>query len=144
VEILEALAGERGPEQVERLAHHALRGEVWDKAVTYCQQASTRAYGRAAYREAVAAFDQALQALAHLPEDDDTRGRAIELRFAVGGPLIALGEYGRCLALLAQLDRYIDQLEAQTGLKANRGMIARRALALFLESRATGTRKRSL
>jgi len=39
--------------------------------------------------------------------------------------------------LLAQLDRYIDQLEVQTGLKANRGMIARRALALFLETRAT-------
>jgi hypothetical protein len=35
---------------------------------------------------------------------------------------------------LAQLDRYIDQLEVQTGLKANRGMIARRALALFLET----------
>ena len=47
------------------------------------------------------------------------------------------------LALLAQLDRYIDQLEVQTGLKANRGMIARRALALFLETRATGKRKRS-
>ena len=39
--------------------------------------------------------------------------------------------------LLAQLDRYIDQLEVQTGLKAHRGMIARRALALFLETRAT-------
>jgi hypothetical protein len=48
------------------------------------------------------------------------------------------------LALLAQLDRYIDQLEVQTGLKANRGMIARRALALFLETRSTGKRKRSL
>ena len=47
------------------------------------------------------------------------------------------------LDLLAQLDRYIDQLEVQTGLKANRGMIARRALALFLETRAPGTRKRS-
>ena len=46
--------------------------------------------------------------------------------------------------LLAQLDRYIDQLEDQTGLKANRAMIARRALALFLETRATGTSKRSL
>jgi hypothetical protein len=34
--------------------------------------------------------------------------------------------------LLAQLDRYLDQLEWQTGLKANRGMIARRALELFL------------
>ena len=40
--------------------------------------------------------------------------------------------------LLAQLDRYIDQLEVQTGLKANRAMIARRAFALFLETHATG------
>ena len=48
------------------------------------------------------------------------------------------------LALLAQLDRYIDRLEVETGLKANRGMIARRALALFLETRATGKRKQSL
>jgi hypothetical protein len=43
------------------------------------------------------------------------------------------------VALVAQLDRSIDQLEVQTGLKANRGMIARRALALFLETHATGT-----
>jgi hypothetical protein len=40
--------------------------------------------------------------------------------------------------LLAQLDRSIDHLEVQTGLKANRAMIARRALALFLETRAPG------
>jgi hypothetical protein len=46
--------------------------------------------------------------------------------------------------LLAQLDRYIDRLEVQTGLKANRGMIARRALALFLETRTTGTSAFSL
>src|SRR6184192_1098196 len=46
------------------------------------------------------------------------------------------------LALLAQLDRYIDQLEVQTGLKANRGMITRRALALFLETHSTGKSKR--
>ena len=48
------------------------------------------------------------------------------------------------LDLLAQLDRYIDRLEVQTGLKANRGMIARRALELFLETRSTGKSKRSL
>jgi hypothetical protein len=46
--------------------------------------------------------------------------------------------------LLAQLDRYIDQLEVQTGLKANRGMITRRALALFLETQATDPRRRML
>jgi hypothetical protein len=51
VEALEALAPGRGsevasgrsPDQVERLAHHAVRGEVWDKAATYCQQAGARA-----------------------------------------------------------------------------------------------------
>ena len=41
------------------------------------------------------------------------------------------------LLLVAQLDRYLDRLEEHTGLKANRGMIARRALALFLASHAT-------
>lgn len=48
------------------------------------------------------------------------------------------------LDLLAQLDRYIDRLESQTGLKANRSMIARRALELFLESRSTGRSELSL
>jgi hypothetical protein len=38
------------------------------------------------------------------------------------------------LELLARLDRYIDRLELHTGLKANRGMITRRALELFLET----------
>src|SRR5262245_3732446 len=59
VEALEALAGQRVAEQVERLAHHAVRGVVWDKAVTYCQQAGARAHDRAAFREAIAAFEQA-------------------------------------------------------------------------------------
>jgi class 3 adenylate cyclase/tetratricopeptide (TPR) repeat protein len=103
-EALEALAPDRVAEQVDRLAHHAVRGEVWDKAVTYCQQAGARAWDRAAFREAVAAFDQALQSLAHLSEDGDTWGRAIELRLALGGALGPLGEYGRCLALWGEAE----------------------------------------
>ena len=35
------------------------------------------------------------------------------------------------LSLVAQLDDYLDRLEGQTGLKANRGMIARRALEIL-------------
>src|SRR5262249_39064768 len=65
VEALEALAGDRIGEQVAHLAHHALRGEVWDKALAYCQQAGTKATARSAYREAVGYFEQALQALQH-------------------------------------------------------------------------------
>ena len=50
----ERLYADRLPEQVERLAQHALRGEVWDKAVAYCRQAGTKALARSALREAVA------------------------------------------------------------------------------------------
>jgi tetratricopeptide (TPR) repeat protein len=91
-------------EHAERLAHHALQGEVWDKAVTYCQQAAARAHDRAAFRQAVAFFEQALQALAHLHEHRDTRVLAIDLRLALVRSLNALGEYGRCLALLGEAE----------------------------------------
>ena len=74
VEALEGLAADRVAEQVERLAHHALRGEVWDKALVYCRQAGARALA-SAYREAVAYFEQALSALPHLPETRATRSR---------------------------------------------------------------------
>ena len=53
--------------------HHALRGEVWDKALAYCRQAGEKAMARSAYREAVGSFEQALSALPHLPETAATR-----------------------------------------------------------------------
>ena len=40
---LEALAGDRRDDQVERLAQHALRGEVWEKALAYGRQAGDKA-----------------------------------------------------------------------------------------------------
>jgi hypothetical protein len=64
--------------QVEHLAHHALRGEVWDKAMGYCRQAGEKALAHSAHREAVGSFEQALSALAHLPETRATREQAID------------------------------------------------------------------
>jgi predicted ATPase len=108
---LEALAPERVAEQVERLAHHALRGEVWDKAVAYCRQAGARAHERAAFREAVAYYEQALQELAHLSDHGDTRGLALEIRLALARPLRALGEYGQLLALLGEAESLARALD---------------------------------
>jgi tetratricopeptide (TPR) repeat protein len=128
VEALEALAGDRVGEQVERLAYHAVRGEVWDKAVTYCQQAGTRADDRAAFREAVASCEQALQALGHLPEHGDTQVLAIEIRLALGGALRALGEYGRHLALLGEaeaLARALDDRDRLVQVLAKMGQTRR-------------------
>jgi hypothetical protein len=52
----------------------------------------------------VAYFDQALQALAHLPESGDTRMLALEIRLAVAHTLRVLGEYGRQLTLLGEAE----------------------------------------
>jgi class 3 adenylate cyclase/tetratricopeptide (TPR) repeat protein len=104
VEALEALAGDRVAEQVERLAHHALRGEVWEKALTYCRQAGEKALTRSAYREAVGSFEQALSALPHLPETRDTREQAIDLRLALRTALLPSNDSGRILVHLREAE----------------------------------------
>jgi class 3 adenylate cyclase/tetratricopeptide (TPR) repeat protein len=82
VEALETLAGDRRDDQVEQLAQHALRGEMWEKVVRYAYQAGTRAADRSAYGQAGACFDQALDALAHLPESQETMAQAFDLHRA--------------------------------------------------------------
>src|SRR5712692_6849582 len=92
VQALETLSADRLSEQVERLAHHALRGEVWDKALAYFRQAGEKALAQSAYHEAVASFEQALSALAQLPEHRDTLAQAIDLRLDLRNALAPLGE----------------------------------------------------
>ena len=111
VEALEGLAGERVAEQVERLAHHALRGEVWEKALAYFRQAGEKAMARSAYREAVGYFEQALRALPHLPEQRDTHEQAIDLRLALRTALGPSGDLGRILAYLREAETLAEALD---------------------------------
>jgi class 3 adenylate cyclase/tetratricopeptide (TPR) repeat protein len=111
VEALEALAGDRVAEEVERLAHHAMRGEVWDKAMAYFGQAGEKALARSAHREAVGYFEQALSALPHLPETRDTRAQAIDLRMALGSALQPLSDWGRILAYLREAEALAGALD---------------------------------
>jgi class 3 adenylate cyclase/tetratricopeptide (TPR) repeat protein len=111
VEAIEALAPDRLAEQVERLAHHALRGEVWDKALAYFQQAGEKAMARPAYREAVEYFEQALSALSYLPETRATREQAVDLRLALRSALRPLGEFGRILVLLREAEALAEALD---------------------------------
>ena len=97
VEALEALAGDRPADQVERLADHAVRGEVWDKALVYCRQAGAKAMERSASREAVGCYEQALAALAHLPEHRALREQAIDVRCDLCIACMVLGQHERAL-----------------------------------------------
>src|SRR5262245_61410770 len=65
---IERFYPDRLTEHVERLAHHAVRAELWDGAVTYLHRAGGKALARSANREAVSCFEQALSVLRHLPE----------------------------------------------------------------------------
>jgi tetratricopeptide (TPR) repeat protein len=104
VAALEALAGDQVVEQLERLAHHALQGEVWDKALAYSRQAGEKALTRSAHREAMGYFEQALRALQHLPETRDTCEQAIDLRLALRTALLPSGDSGRILAYLREAE----------------------------------------
>jgi class 3 adenylate cyclase len=110
VDALEALYPDRIAEQVDRLAHHALRGEVWDKALTYFRQAGARAMARSANQEAVACFEQALVTLQHLPETYDTLTQAIDLRLELRNPLLAFGELDRILTYLREAETFAEAL----------------------------------
>ena len=111
VEIIEALDADRRIDQIERLAYHALRGEVWDKAVTYFRQAGVQAATRSANREAVAGFEQALVALQHLPDTRETRAQAIDLRFDLRNTLLLLGEHERILDYMREAEALAKALD---------------------------------
>jgi predicted ATPase/class 3 adenylate cyclase len=110
-EILEEMAGDRVTEQVERLAHHALRGEVWDKALAYCRQAGEKAMARSANREAVEYCEQALNALSHLPEKRDMREQALALLLTLRAALGPIGDYKRMLACLREAEALATALD---------------------------------
>jgi predicted ATPase/class 3 adenylate cyclase len=110
VHALERLYPNRLAEQVDRLAHHALRGAVWEKAVAYCRQAGDRADDRSAFREAVTYFEHARGALAHLPTTPDTEVLALELLLDLGDALIPLGDHGRSRALFSEAEALARRL----------------------------------
>ena len=89
VEAIEQLSPNRLTEQVDRLAHHAFRGEVWETAASYLRQAGDKAAARSAYREAVGFFEQSLGALERLPETRERLQAAIDVRLSLGPALMA-------------------------------------------------------
>jgi class 3 adenylate cyclase/tetratricopeptide (TPR) repeat protein len=94
---MELRHADRLAEHVERLAHHAVRAEAWDPAVGYLRQAGLKAAGRSAYRQAAAAFEEALVAVGHLPETPITLEAAVDLRTDLRDVLTPLDELARAL-----------------------------------------------
>ena len=113
VDAIERVYAGRLADQVDRLAHHAVRGERWPAAVAYCRQAGTRAFARSVPRVAKGRFEQALEALGHLPESREALGQAIDIRIELRYCLLPLGDFGRIMDELSTAERLAERLGDQ-------------------------------
>jgi class 3 adenylate cyclase/tetratricopeptide (TPR) repeat protein len=113
VTAIEMLYAGRTTEQVERLAHHALRAERWKKAVNYLHQAGGRVTARWAHKEAVAYFEQALEALGHLPQTRETLEQAIDIRLDLRPSLYSLGDPQATIERLREAETLAETLGDQ-------------------------------
>jgi tetratricopeptide (TPR) repeat protein len=130
-EAIERFAGDRIAEQSERLAHHALRGELWEKAAAYLREAGLRAIARGAHREALFHLEQALGTLQHLPETRWRSELAIDIRLEIRGALLPLGDWSRMVDHLQEAEAFARALGDQHRL-------ARIAIAKVLQPRVAG------
>jgi class 3 adenylate cyclase/tetratricopeptide (TPR) repeat protein len=89
---LERVHAGRLGEHVERLAHHAFRGEQREKAAHYFRQAGLKAAARSALGDARGWLEQALGVLGALPESPSTIEQAFEIRLELRPVLAQLGE----------------------------------------------------
>jgi class 3 adenylate cyclase/tetratricopeptide (TPR) repeat protein len=102
---LEQLYSDRIAEHIERLAHHAFLGEVWEKALVYCRQAGVKALERSALRESASWLEEGLEALTRLPESARSVEQAIDIRFDLRAAYIALAAFERVRTLLEEAER---------------------------------------
>ena len=131
VEAIERLYADRLDEQIERLAHHAVRSEVAGKAVPYLYEAGTRAVQRSANGEAVTYLRQGLNLASKLPPDRARMRHELRLLLALGPALQQVQGFGAdeaCNALeLSETNQRVLLHRARTSV--------RQAIERYLEER---------
>ena len=143
VTTIEDVYPDRVSEHLERLAHHAHRGELWDKAVSYSRQAGKRALDRSAPREALAHFDQARAALQELPDSRERTEQLIDLCTEQRNALFPLGDFARLGQVLGEARALAEALGEQRRLgwalgylSANSNLLGEHARAVEAGERA--------
>jgi predicted ATPase len=125
VDSMETLYADRLAEQVERLAHHAARGELGEKAVAYLRQAGVKAFANSAHTDALAYFTQALELLEKLAPGAARDREELSLRLALGPALQATRghatpeveqNYARARQLADEVGAPVQRFQARWGI----------------------------
>ncbi len=124
-DVMERLYADRLAEQVERLAHHAARGELGEKAVGYLRQAGAKAFANSAHTDALAYFTRALELLGKLAPGGARDREELSLRLALGPALQATRgyatpeveqNYARARLLADEVGAPVQQFQALWGI----------------------------
>ena len=110
VNAIERAAPDRRAEYLDRLADHAFRADLWDKALVYSREAAAKAAGRSAYREALSVLERAQVASGHLPDRHETFEQGVDLRLDFQNVFNALGDLPRMLDSLREAERLAESL----------------------------------
>jgi class 3 adenylate cyclase/tetratricopeptide (TPR) repeat protein len=142
VEAIETLHRDRLVGEIERLAHHAVRGELRGKALDYLRQAGLKAAARSAPVDARVWFEQALGVLESLPESPSTLEQGFEIRLELRPVLNQLGEVRRMLERLREAEALAERLndDRRRGRACALMTITHSQLGELDEALASGTR----
>ena len=111
-EALETAPLSSGPhDQIEQLAHHALRGDLHERAAHYLRQAGEKAAARSALPDARVWFEQALRVLEALPQSRSVLEEAFDIRLALRPVLMQLVEFQQCLEVLREAEALAERLD---------------------------------
>ncbi len=113
VAVLERQDNQYSNEEIDSLARHSHKAQLWDKSFSYFQLAGRNAMDRAAVREAVAQFEQALFAAAQLPQTSQSLEDAIDLRFDLRNALWAIAAFEDILVNLSEAENLAKQINDQ-------------------------------
>ena len=144
VNVIEDRYVDRLGEHVESLAHHAVRGERWERAVDYLRQAGAKAMPRSAHRTARACLEQALLAVERLPKTRDRLEQAIDLRFDLAMSLAPMGELAAGLQRLRESESLAESLGDRRRLGRARALLTESFWAIGDHTQAIAVAKSGL
>jgi class 3 adenylate cyclase len=121
--IIDALEARGADEHAEALAHHARLAEDWERAARYARVAADRAAALCADAESVVLYEQALEALARLPETRETARAGIDARLAVRAPLWRAGRLDRLAPIFGEVEALARRHGEQQRLDAVAGFL---------------------
>jgi class 3 adenylate cyclase/tetratricopeptide (TPR) repeat protein len=139
---MEEVYADRLSEHVERLAHHAVRGGLQEKAIHYLRQAGAKAAARSALLDGRACFEQALDILKSLPDSRAALEQAFDIRLELRAVLRQLGEVRQMLEHLREAEALAERLndDRRRGLACGLMTTVLSTLDELDEALVTGTR----